>query len=328
MAIARRNLLGIGAAVALTAGTASCRDRVQGVATETPTAPGSGTPGTPAPSGMPPAPGTLYYGASVPYHRSLPAWEKELGAPLALHRSYFTPDANETKQLVARCRHDLARGRLPHVSIKPEGTWQSVASGERDDWLISMLGSLGEDASPVLFTLNHEPENDAGPPGMEPSDYVAMQRRVIDLAAELAPQTIVVPVLRHWTFDPMHDGGDPSAWIVPEASAVGVDLYNPWSPTNGKPWRTFASKLIEVSSWFGDMPLVVGEYGCREDPQAPGRAAEWLHDAADHARTHNVMSMSYFNSGVNAPEGSWELTGEAEAVFAELLASDWVARPV
>ena len=82
-----------------------------------------------------------------------------------------------------------------------------------------------------------------------------------------------------------------------------------------------------MAGWFGDTPLVIGEYGCRDDPQNPGMAAEWLRDAAAYARTHNVFSMSYFNSGVGSPEGSWEMTGEMETTFTELLASDWVARP-
>ena len=80
--------------------------------------------------------------------------------------------------------------------------------------------------------------------------------------------------------------------------------------------------------WFGDTPLAIGEYGCREDPANPGLAAQWLRDAAQYARTHNIVSMSYFNSGVDSPEGSYALRGETERTFAELLASDWVARPV
>ena len=332
MAIARRELLGISAAVALSVAVPSCRDDGQG----------SHRPGTPSPlpptqkpsaagpatlPGQPP-PGSLYYGASVPHHRSLTAWERELGSVLALNRSYFEPDHNETEQLIARCRDDLAHSRLPHVSIKPSGTWGDIASGERDDWLADILQPLGEEEAPILFTLNHEPENDAGPPGMAPLDFVEMQRRTIRLAAELAPLVIVAPVLQHWTFDPLRDDGiDPSEWIVPEASVIGLDVYNPWSPTNGKDWRSFGSKLDEVAGWVGDTPVVIGEYGCRDDPQNPGLAAEWLRDAADYARTHNIVSMSYFNSGVDSPDGSWELTGQMESTFAALLASDWVVRP-
>ena len=188
----------------------------------------------------------MYYGASVPHHRSLPDWERELGAKLGLNRSYFTPDPNETAQLVHRCRDDLAHGRLPHVSIKAPGTWSEVAAGARDDWLTGMLRPLGEGSGPVFLTLHHEPENDAGPPGMQPSDYVAMQHRAIRTARELAPEVTIVPVLQQWTFDPARHDVDPAAWLVPEASVIGLDVYNPWSPTNGKQWRSFGNKVDEV----------------------------------------------------------------------------------
>ena len=331
MGIARRDLLGLSAAVAITVATSSCRDARQNAGREPIPSllPASETPGRSPPATFPgrPPPGTLYYGASIPHHRSLPAWERELGSSLAVHRSYFTPDHNETAQLIQRCRNDLAHGRLPHISIKPSWPWQDIATGRHDDWLTSILRPLARESAPVLVTLHHEPENDSGPTGMLPSDYVAMQRRAISLAAELAPQVTITPVLQHWTFDPLHDI-DPSGWIVPRASVFGLDLYNPWSPTNRKEWRSFGGKVDEVIGWFGDTPLVIGEYGCREDPENPGLAAEWLRDAADYARTHNVVSMSYFNSDINSPEGPWELQGETEEAFAELLASDWVARPV
>lgn len=331
MAIARRDLLGISAAVALSIATSSCRAAGGRVPTGAATSPSATTsPGTvPGRSALPgqPSPGSVYYGASVPPHRSLTSWEEELGAVLSLHRSYFRPDGDEAGQLVAQCREDLAQGRLPHVSIKPAGTWRDIASGERDDWLATMLRSLGEEESAILFTLHHEPENEAGAAGMDPSDYVGMQHRAIRLAAELAPQVIVVPVLQHWTFDPMRGHGDPAAWVVPDASVFGIDIYNPWSPTNGKQWRSFGSKLDEVIGWSGERPLVIGEYGCHDDPRNPGLAAEWLRDAAAYARSHDVFSMSYFNSGRGSPEGAWELTDRAEAAFAELLTADWVARP-
>jgi hypothetical protein len=257
------------------------------------------------------------------------AWEKRLGSRLSLHRSYFKPDENETGQLVGQCRDDVAFGRLPHVSVKPTWTWEEIASGGRDAWLDDLLTRLGQLAAPVMFTLHHEPENDAGPAGMTPADYVTMQRRLLERAADLAPQVVVVPVLQHWTFDPLRDAADdvdPRAWIVPEARVMGLDVYNPWSAENGKRWRSFASKMDEVLEWFGDTPLAIGEYGCRDDPSVPGLAAEWLSDAAEYARTHNVVSMSYYNSGVQSPDGSWALGGVTEQTFADLLASEWVAR--
>ncbi len=336
MAVARRRLLSAGAAVAITVAASSCRSGTTTTSRPAPPDPrpaGSPSPTTSTPARVAPAfvgqppPGSLYYGASVPHGRSLRAWEKRLGNRLALHRSYFIPDHNEAVQLVHRCRQDLRQGRLPHVSTKPLGTWREVAAGTRDPWLTSMLRPLGELGGPVFLTLHHEPENDAGPPGMRPPDFVAMQQRLIRMARELAPSVTVVPVLQSWTFDPRRDDVDPAAWVVREAAVHGLDLYNPWSPTNGKTWRSFGSKADEVVGWFDGAPLVIAEYGCREDPDIPGLAADWLRHAVDYARSHNIVSMSYFNSGVGASDGTWRLSRRMEKAFAELLAADWVVRP-
>lgn len=333
MVIARRALLRAGAALAVSAAVSSCSADRSGTRTAAPTPTPRRSSATTTPRPGPatfyahPQPGDLYFGASVPYHRSLDAWESALGTTLALNRSYFDPLRNEAAHLVTRCRDDLAHGRLPHVSMKPPRTWQAVAAGEADDFLTSMFRPLGEAGEAVIFTLHHEPENDAGPPGMQPADFVAMQRHAMSLAADLAPQVTVVPVLQHWTFDPVRDDIDPSAWLVPDAAVMGLDIYNPWSPTNGKPWRSFGSKADEAKVWLGDVPIAIGEYGCREDPQNPGLAAEWLRDAASYARENNVISLSYFNSDLNTADGSWVLRGSTEQAFAELLSSDWVARP-
>jgi hypothetical protein len=339
MPISRRNLLRLGAGAAFASAATSCADtgtdaghahREPATRARTSPQPSTVPPRPSAPArefpGRPPA-GRLYYGASLPADRSLVEWERALGTRLALHRSYFTPEPGESARMLLQCHDDLARGRLPHVSMKPPVTWAEVAAGGSDPWLTGLLRLLDRPRRPIFFTLHHEPENDAGGPGMQPADFVAMQHRLIDLAGRLAPQVTVVPVLQHWTFEPLHVGSDPRAWLVPEAVVMGVDVYNPWSPTNGKPWRTFGSRVDEVVRWLGDTPLAIGEYGCRQDPADPAGVAAWLRDAADYARSHNIVSMSYFNSGVNSPEGTTELHGAAEQTFAELLASRWVARP-
>jgi hypothetical protein len=332
MAIGRRNLLALSGAVAISAAMSSCSDAREDAGRPSPSPGGPTTepPATSPPATFPaqPPPGTLYFGASVPHSRSVTAWEDSLGATLALRRSFFSPDRDrdETALLVRRCRDDLAHGRLPHVSVKPAWAWEEIAKGAHDRWLRRMLRPLGELAAPVFFTLHHEPENEAGPPGMQASDFVAMQQRLLDLAADLCPQVSVVPIMQHWTFDPLRDDVDPSTWIVPGVPVIGLDIYNPWSPGNGKEWRTFGSKCDEVIGWFGDTPLAIGEYGTQEDPENPGLATEWLRDAAEYARSHNFVSMSYFNSITNSPDGSYALRGQTEQAFAELLASDWVAR--
>lgn len=330
MEIGRRQLLGLGASVALAGATASCRSDADGLPErrpETRLSPRSGEkPGRAAFPGEPPA-GHLYYGATLPHDRSLADWERELGRPLAVNRSFFRPERDGADKLVQRCLDDISHRRLPHVSMKPRGTWRDMARGTHDEWLAGMLAPLAASGAPVFFTLHHEPEDDAGPAGMQPADFVAMQRRLIQLAAGTSPRVVVCPVLQQWTFDPVRDDVDPAAWIVEEASVMGLDVYNDWSPTNGKAWRSFSSMADEAMAWLGDVPIAIGEYGCRDDPRNPGLTAEWLRDAAQYAREHRIVSMSYYNSYLNAPEGTWELRGRAERAFADLLASPWVARP-
>lgn len=271
-----------------------------------------------------PKEGHLYYGASLPPSRSISQWEADLGARLAVHRSFFRRDG--AAPLVAQSGDDLKMGRLPHVSIKPKGTWADIASGRRDQWLDGMIDGLAALDGPVFLTVHHEPENDAGADGMRAGDFVAMQQRVIKRAGQAAPNVTVVPVLMHWTFEPGRGDKDPKGWVVPEAQVFGLDLYNPWSPGNGKEWRSFGSKLEDVLPWADSRPIAIGEYGCHNDPSQPGRAADWMRAAFTYAREHNVVSMAYFNSALNS-ERTWKLDGQREKAFASALKSSWVVRP-
>lgn len=271
-----------------------------------------------------PGVGRLYYGCSMPYYLDMEAWETWLGRPLASHRHYH--DAADIAGLVTKVSGDIANQRMSHASIKPPGTWAAVARGDCDVWLGDLLRKVGALGAPLFLTIHHEPEDDATGTGMRPRHWVAMQERAIKKAAVLAPKATITPVLMQWTFDPA-SGRDPSDWRVPSAKVFGFDVYNSYSPTNGKKWTTFAQKVDKIKPWTGGRPLVVGEYGCREDPSDPERAAGWMYDAFDYALANNVVCMSYFNSRQNSPDGSWELDGRRAEVFRELLADPAVARP-
>jgi hypothetical protein len=271
-----------------------------------------------------PGPGRLYYGCSMPYYKDFAAWETWLGRAPASHRHYH--QAGQIADLGAEAARDLRRGRMPHASIKPPGTWQDVARGGYDGWLNRLLDRVGAVPGPVFLTLHHEPENDVARVGMRPRHWVAMQQRAIAKAARRAPNVTITPVLMGYTFDP-RSGRHPEQWMVPSAKVFGFDTYNSWSPRNGKKWSTFASKVERVRPWAKGRPLVVGEYGCRADPSDPTRAAQWLRDAFAYALNHNIVLMSYFNSRQNSPEGSWELDGRRAEVFRRLLRRAEVARP-
>lgn len=268
-----------------------------------------------------PGPGRLYYGASLA--KDLATWERELPRRLTVHRTYFK--SWESDRLISVVKSGLQYGRLPHPSIKPPGTWRSVGDGYHDGWLYGLADRLGGIDNPVFFTVQHEPEDDDGGIGMHPFGFRKMTSHVIRVMQERAPKVTVVPTLMGWSFSP-YCSFDPSRWLVPEAAVLGLDMYNPWSPTNGLPWVTFAERLERVKPYAAGRPIVIAEYGCRTDPQNPGRAAAWMWDAFTYARNNNVVCMSYFNSGCNSPDGTWELDSEREPVFKQQLDSAAVAQ--
>lgn len=278
----------------------------------------SDTPPQAAPPFNPPA-NALYYGASAPSDK-LQAFEATLGMTLSCHRSYF--GAGDEGRLLAQVRSDLNLGRLPIPSIKPPQPW---ADSSRDKgWLVALLGPLGELRKRIYLSVHHEPENDAPTYGT-PADFVVLQRAVIAQAAIDAPNVVVVPILSTWSFD-QRSQRVPEEWNVRDAALYGLDLYNPWSPDNGKDWVPFEAKLALAEQEADGREILVGEYGCRTDPSQPGRAADWMTSAFETAVKSNVLAMSYFNSSRNSPDGTWELDDETLPVFAELLSSNAVIR--
>jgi hypothetical protein len=249
-----------------------------------------------------PGTGRLFYGASVMPGLSVSALEHALDHRLTLKRSYF--NAAQVDDLVRQVTEDQAAARLPVVSTKLPGTWAEVASGQYDAWLHDLLDRLAALTDPVMLSLHHEPENDTGGTGMAPADWVAVQHRAI--AAAQGKAITILPILMSYTFLPQSQRV-PDEWWVQGATVMGIDTYNNWSATNGAAWVTFEEAMTPVGAYAGGMPLVVAEYGCRTPPDEPARAGTWMLDAFEYASAHNILGMSYFDSSLNAPDGSWIL---------------------
>ncbi|HSS67651.1 MAG TPA: twin-arginine translocation signal domain-containing protein [Nocardioidaceae bacterium] len=259
----------------------------------------------------------LYYGAATPPDR-LARFEAHLGSQLSCYRSFFL--GSDVGRLHQRVVGDLAAGRMPIASIKPPGPWAATARNR--PWIDSLVGPLSDVGAQVFLCVHHEPENDAANYGT-PADYIAMQDAVL-AAASTTPNVVVVPILGSWSFDE-RSKRRPSEWNVRSAGVYGLDIYNPWSPTNGKEWIAFADKLALGEDEADGRPMLIGEYGCRSDAAQPGRAATWLGDAFDAALDAGVVAMAYFNSDRNSPDGSWELDSETLPEFARLMKGPDVA---
>jgi hypothetical protein len=274
--------------------------------------------------------GRLRWGAGIQGNGD-PAWHEDpTGLPLGLRRTFWRWD-QRVGPMVDVVEDDLANDRLPWVSVKPpadpNGSWDDMGAGSYDDQIDEMLLALDASGGPVWLTVHHEPEGGGGnnlpdDPG-GPAAWRAMQRRVRERMDALATENVgFAPILMSWTWDPA-SGRDPEEWWEPGIwDFFAVDHYvDQEASLLDATWFT-------VREWVGDhgLDLAVGEWGMRGDDAAAGeRLREWFEHAigsAGDGRGPRVIALAAFDSGLNAPTGSWELRGEQLAVFRELMGDD------
>lgn len=270
-----------------------------------------------------PEAGTVLWGASVTGNTD-PAvrHEQPAGVPVGVRRTFFQW-RHRTSYMVDTAQHDLSVGRLPWVSIKPP-SWADMAAGQHDAEIDQMLQALDALDGPVWLTVHHEPEGGSGvnspddPAG--PAGHVAMNRRVRERMTALGVDNIALaPVLMSWTFDP-GSGRNPDEWWGPGIyDFFGVDHYRDEEATLlTQRWNT-------VRTWAAarDVDVAVGEWGMRGSDAAAGqRVRDWYTAATGSATDGNgarVIALSAFDSSLNSPTGSWELTGDQLDTFHDLM---------
>jgi len=235
--------------------------------------------------------------------------------------------------MVDAASDDIENKRIPVVSIHPPSLgggrgadWDSVAAGDQDAWLISMANALADLSGPVWLSIAPEPRGD-GPA----ESWTAMYARVTSVMKPLAPNVAHVPIMNGFAFQVGGDP-DPSIWFVESADIQGVDSYNEWwtyepgshptwDPPKTKPYQPFGDmqrvfgNVIDGIQKFGEgnWPILFAEYGVHygwiNSATIPNNdsAAQFILDAYDFCLARNVVGMSYFNSGLNAPWGAWYL---------------------
>jgi len=270
-----------------------------------------------------PAPGTLYWGATSPNNDIETRHEGPSGHVLALRRSYYQW-SQRTTGMVNVARTDLAAGRLPWISVKTP-TWSEMAAGAHDAEIDQMLNALGALPGPVWLTVFHEPEND--PDVGTPAQHVAMNRRVRDRMTALGIHNVALgPCLMSFTFK-KGSGRNPADWWADGIyDFFGVDHYSRSEQTTltDDAWtdiRRFAAER--------GVNVAVGEWGQRGTDAAAGQKVHDWFEAGIASGTDGqgarVVGLSAFDSGLNSPDGSWELEGAQLTAFHEVMADPRVA---
>jgi beta-mannanase len=276
------------------------------------TPPGSG--GSPGPAGfnsiMVPSSGALW--GTSKFDRS---WEAQMGRKFDIVHFYHQwsqpfPTAEE--------RALAAEGRLLLINWKSPGSWPAVANGSQDGQITETATRLKAFGRKLFLAFHHEPENDIGAAG-QPADYARAFRRVVDVFNRVGADNVIFV----WNMMGFVGGhGDIYSTLYPGDQYVdwiAYDPYNWYGCKSGHKTRSFAEITKPFYDWTAahapGKPLMLAEYGLREQPAGAASKAEWFRDELVQLKTTRtrLKAVVYFN---NLHRCDWRITSSAASVAA------------
>lgn len=276
--------------------------------------------------------GKRYWGAGIAGNGDPARHESPTGKSLSVRRTFWGWSNNRTS-MISTIKADLAANRLPMVSTKTP-KWADVAAGRYDTELDDMLRKVDATGGPVWLTFYHEPEdNTLSGTGREKcektvpvscegttADWRAMQQHVRSRMTAVGTKNIAfMPILMSWTYD-SRSGRNPAEYWVPGTwDALGVDHYHD-STTGTVEGMTMWTNYVSFAESKG-IPMAIGEWGTRGSDAAAGQRVQsfWNWSIANNK---DLLAYNYFDSSLNSPNGSWELTGAQLTTFQSILKSD------
>jgi hypothetical protein len=235
---------------------------------------------------------------------AISSFQAKLGRSQTLEREYVSWDQSWPTSTDAWSRD---HGAVPFISWRAQLTsgaavaWRDIASGSQDATIDARAADLKAFGSPLIFTFNHEPENDhvAG----DAAAYVAAFRHVEDrFRLDGVTNVSYAWTVMAWSFgrgtaDAFYPGDD-------YVDIVAADGYNDSGcPTPG-PTRTF-TQIFGGAHEFAmshGLPLLVAEWGAATDPSLPPARPAWIAQVAQQAQTWpELKGLIYFDAGVRCP---------------------------
>jgi beta-mannanase len=274
------------------------------------TSPGLGPGGTTSDILVPGGGGALW--GTSRFDRS---WEAQMGRRFDIVHVYHQwsqdfPTAEE--------RALAAEGRILLINWKSPGSWPAVANGSQDAQIATTANRLKALGRKVFLAFHHEPENDI-PRAGQPADYARAFRRVVD-GFRRAGASNVIFVWNMMGFVGGH--GDVYPQLYPGDQYVdwiAYDPYNWYGCKAGHRPRSFAEITGPFYDWTAahhpGKPLMLAEYGLREQPAGSPSKAQWFRDQLVSLRTTRtrIKALVYFNTIHNC---DWRITSSSASVTA------------
>jgi hypothetical protein len=248
------------------------------------------------------------------HYGSVLAFEEALGRKLAIDLHYRSWDNDYWREE----RRDVARGRVPLITwdVRAEGQAADINDGVHDALIREKARAIAALDGPVLLRWGAEMSGGRYGP---PAEYIAAWRRIQGIFADRGADNVEwVWCPTAWSFvtdtaRPYYPGDANVDWIC-------ADGFN-WYPAM-PPWKSF-TKIFEAFYEWGSRrgkPLMIGETGVMEDPEDPGRKAEWFRSIAGELRAMPaIKAFVYFHSVSPAGYGFWaDTSASAMTAFQRL----------
>jgi beta-mannanase len=210
-------------------------------------------------------------------------------------------------------------GRILLLNWKPptsSGSWAAVASGQHDAQITTTANRLKSFGKKLFLAFHHEPEDNVGQYGSA-SDYARAFRRIHDVFERAGASNVVwvwnvMGYMGHaHMFGQLYPGDQYVDWIA-------FDPYNWYGCKSGAKPQSFAEITKPFYDWTAanhpGKPLMLGEWGLREQPAGYPSKGAWFRDAIStlKASRARIKALVYFN---NLHDGcDWRITTSSGSV--------------
>ena len=193
-----------------------------------------------------------------------------------------------------------------------------MASGSQDAQITATANRLKAFGRKLFLAFHHEPENDVGAAG-QPADYARAFRHVHDVFERVGAGNVIFV----WNMMGFVGGyGGTYAALYPGDRYVDWIAYDPYNWYGCKPGakgRSFAQITKPFYDWTAvhapGKPLMLAEYGLREQGAGMPSRADWFRDELVQLKTTRtrLKALVYFN---NLHTCDWRITSSSASVAA------------
>lgn len=220
--------------------------------------------------------------------------EAAAGRSMAATRVYLLWDQTFPDSYVSWLK---STNHLLLISVKAQrvdGTvvpWRSIADAQPGSALQAEIDGwaqrIKDYGTHVYFTFNHEPEAAASGTFGTDQDYKdAWQHVISSFRADQVTNATYMWIMTGYAFGlSATDRRQAVKWYPGDdyVDAMGADEYNDFTcrSTSVAPWKSLATDIEPFRQFGLSHPLKemwLPEYGSVEDPNVPGRKAQWIND--------------------------------------------------